>query len=302
MRESLPKKREFWHYIRAVPAPLTELLAVLEHLAPLAFAEAWDNVGLLLEPTPVAAAPAVESALLTIDLTDEVVSEAEALGSSLIIAYHPPIFQGLKRLRSSQPAERVLLRCAARGVAIFSPHTALDAAPGGVNDWLLGAFGAGLQQPCLPDARDLRFGPGRSLRLDEPISLEAAITGLKRQLGLAQLRVAAASSSAAGEPGIKDAAAVRPASAATIRTIAVCAGAGGALFEKLASHDLFVTGEMRHHDVRARVLSGSSVVLSEHTHTERGYLPLFAARLASETQGAVTFHVSQCDRDPLSIL
>ena len=272
-----------------MPAPvsLPELLSVLERLAPLAFAEPWDNVGLLLEPTPVATTPAVESVLLTIDLTDEVVSEAETLGSDLIIAYHPPIFQGLKRLRSSLPGERVLLRCAARGIAIFSPHTALDAAPGGVNDWLLSAFGAGIKQPCLPDSRDPSFGPGRSLRLAEPISLEEAIAALKRQLGLAQLRVAASSAQAAGEH--------------SIRSIAVCAGAGGALFEKLGSHDLFVTGEMRHHDVRARVLSGSSVLLSEHTHTERGYLPLLATRLSSETQAAVTFHVSQCDRDPLSM-
>jgi len=269
-----------------VPAPLSALLAAAERLAPLSFAEAWDNVGLLLEPTPVAAAPTVAAALLAIDLDDDVVSEAEALGASLIVAYHPPIFQGLKRLRSSAPGERSLLRCAARGIAIFSPHTALDAAPGGVNDWLLDAFGAGLRQPCLPDARDLRFGPGRSLRLDEPITLSEAVSALKAQLGIAQLRVAAAHPHADGER--------------RIRSIAVCAGAGGSLFDKLPSHDLFVTGEMRHHDVRARVLSGSSVALSEHTHTERGYLPLLAARLTEETQGSVTFHVSSCDRDPLS--
>jgi dinuclear metal center YbgI/SA1388 family protein len=286
--ESLSKKRDFWHYIRVVPAPLTELLAAVEKLAPLSFAEAWDNVGLLLEPTQVDTAPSIAAALLTIDLTDEVVNEAEALGAGLIIAYHPPIFQGLKRLRSSAPGERVLLRCAAHGVAIFSPHTALDAAPGGVNDWLLGAFGSGLRQPCLPDARDVRFGPGRSLRLEEPITLAQAVSALKAQLGLAQLRVAAADQHAAGER--------------SIRSIAVCAGAGGSLFEKLPSHDLFVTGEMRHHDVRARVLAGSSVVLSEHTHTERGYLPVLAARLTSETGGKVPFHVSRCDRDPLSIV
>jgi dinuclear metal center YbgI/SA1388 family protein len=270
-----------------VPAPLSHVLSALERLAPLVFAEPWDNVGLLLEPVPVAQASAVASALLTIDLTDEVVTEAEELGASLVIAYHPPIFQGLKRLRSSEPAERVILRCASQGIGIFSPHTALDAAPGGVNDWLLDAFGPGERSACIPHAVDARFGQGRSVRLSMPLTLPVALSRIKRHLGLSQLRVAAAAGHADGSR--------------SIHSIAVCAGAGGSVFEKLSSFDLFVTGEMRHHDVRSRVARGSSVVLSEHTHTERGYLQVLSEWLRAGTGGAVTFHVSRCDRDPLSL-
>jgi dinuclear metal center YbgI/SA1388 family protein len=259
----------------------------LERLAPLAFAEPWDNVGLLLEPVPVRDAAPVASALLTIDLTDEVATEAEQLGASLIIAYHPPIFTGLKRLRSSQPGERALLRCAAQGTSIFSPHTALDAAPGGVNDWLLDAFGPGERAPLLPHAIDGRFGQGRSLRLAMPLTLTVALARIKRHLGLLQLRVATAAGHADGTRAI--------------HSIAVCAGAGGGVFEKLSGFDLYVTGEMRHHDVLARVAHGSSVVLSEHTHTERGYLQVLSEWLRVGTGGAVTFHVSRCDREPLSL-
>lgn len=264
-------------------APLSEVLSALERLAPLSFAEPWDNVGLLVEPAPASAAQ-VSRALLTIDLEPQVLREAETLGAQLIIAYHPPIFQGLKRLRCSAAAERVAVRAVAAGVFVFSPHTALDAAPGGVNDWLLDAFGgAELERaPCLPHPADARFGAGRFARLPQPITLAEAVTRLKKQLGLSQLRVAAAA-----EPQ-------------AIRSVAVCAGAGGSVFEKLSGFDLFVTGEMRHHDVRARVQSGSSVVLSEHTHTERGFLSTLAQRLTAETAGQVTFHVSACDRDPLS--
>lgn len=270
-----------------MPAPLAQVLAALERLAPLAFAEPWDNVGLLLEPVPIAQAEPVASALLTIDLHDEIVAEAEQLGASLIVAYHPPIFQGLKRLRSSAPGERALLRCAARHISIFSPHTALDAAPGGVNDWLLDAFGPGERSPCVPHATDPRFGQGRSLRLSMPLTLSVAIARIKRHLGLSQLRVAAAAGHAGGER--------------SIHNVAVCAGAGGGVFEKLSGFDLYVTGEMRHHDVRARVAQGSSVILSEHTHTERGYLQVLSEWLRAGTGGAVTFHVSRCDRDPLSL-
>lgn len=275
-----------WHYNRAVTAPLSEVLAVLERTAPLQFAEPWDNVGLLLEPVPVAEAAPLESALLTIDLADDVVAEAERVGAKLVIAYHPPIFQGLKRLRSSQPSERAVLRCATNGIAVFSPHTALDAAPQGVNTWLSDAFGEGWRGPCVPNPLDGSYGQGRFVRLQVAISLSDALAAIKRQLGLGQLRVSAADAHAADRP--------------KIRNIAVCAGAGGSLFEKLSGYDLFVTGEMRHHDVRAHALAGSSVVLSEHTHTERGFLPVLAERLRAAVPG-VTFHVSQCDREPLSL-
>lgn len=286
MLESLPNLRDLWQYNRVVAASLSQILASLEQQAPLRFAEAWDNVGLLLEPVPVEQAAPVSQVLLTIDLSDDVVSEAEALGATLIIAYHPPIFQGLKRLRSSEPAERALLRCVARGIAIHAPHTALDAAPAGVNDWLLDAFGPGERAPCLPHLADARFGQGRGVQLAAPITLADAVLAIKRHLGLAQLRVAAAPAHAVG---------------GLVQRVAVCAGAGGSVFEKLSGFDLYLTGEMRHHDVRARVLSGSSVVLCDHTNSERGFLPVLAARLKNATSG-VHFHVAACDRDPLSIV
>ncbi|HYQ15496.1 MAG TPA: Nif3-like dinuclear metal center hexameric protein, partial [Polyangiaceae bacterium] len=166
---------------------LSELLAVFQRLAPLEFAESWDNVGLLLEPVAVSQVAPLERVLLTIDLSEAVVGEAEQLGAKLIVAYHPPIFQGLKRLRATEPAERVLLRCLARGIAVYSPHTALDAAPGGVNDWLLDAFGAGDRKPCVPNPVDPRFGQGRAVQLDAPIGVGEAITRIKQQLGLTQL-------------------------------------------------------------------------------------------------------------------
>jgi dinuclear metal center YbgI/SA1388 family protein len=287
--ESLPKRRDFWHYNRRMVAPLSDVLAALERLAPLNFAEPWDNVGLLVQPRVVSSVT-VTRALLTIDLDDEVLSEAERLGAELLIAYHPPIFQGLKRLRLSAPSERPVVRAVAAGMFVFSPHTALDAGPRGVNDWLLDAFAPAdaPRAPCFPHPADVRYGAGRSVTLAEPLTMAEAVTRLKRQLGLAQLRVAAAPEHASG--------------GGQIRRIAVCAGAGGSVFEKLSGFDLYVTGEMRHHDVRARVQSGSSVVLSEHTHTERGYLKILAERLSADTAGHVAFHVSACDRDPLTLV
>ncbi|MEI9950126.1 MAG: Nif3-like dinuclear metal center hexameric protein [Pseudomonadota bacterium] len=136
-------------------------------------------------------------------------------------------------------------------------------------------------------------GAGRLLELDTPISMSEAVKRLKAHLELASVRVATAGTHAAGTP---------------IARIAVCAGAGGSLFErasrsaageKARDADLFVTGEMRHHDVLAKLRAGSSVILSEHTHTERGYLPEFGRRLESLAEGRLEVLVSERDRDPL---
>jgi putative NIF3 family GTP cyclohydrolase 1 type 2 len=64
----------------------------------------------------------------------------EALSSknptSVIISYHPPIFKPLSSLTLANPLQTSLLRCAAEGISVYSPHTALDSVKGGVNDWL----------------------------------------------------------------------------------------------------------------------------------------------------------------------
>lgn len=74
--------------------------------------------------------------LLTIDLTKAVADEAIALNSSIIVAYHPIIFRGLKSLTFANSQQQTLLRLASHGISVYSPHTAVDSAPGGLGDWL----------------------------------------------------------------------------------------------------------------------------------------------------------------------
>lgn len=112
---------------------LSEIVAVLEQLAPTKNAEAWDNVGLLVgNPTQN-----VSNVTLTIDYTPAVACEAAGAGCELIVAYHPPIFAPIKRLTS----DSLIYDAIRRGVAIYSPHTALDVADGGTNDMLADVIG-----------------------------------------------------------------------------------------------------------------------------------------------------------------
>ena len=121
-------------------APTAESLCdALENIAPTSLAETWDNVGLLVgEPDWPA-----QHILLTIDLTEAVMQEAIDGEIDAIVAYHPPIFHPLKRLSDVSSASRLALRLAAAHMAVYSPHTALDNAPDGLNDWLARGFGSG---------------------------------------------------------------------------------------------------------------------------------------------------------------
>ncbi len=376
---------------------LARVVALVEALAPLQHAESWDNVGLLLEPAGDRRRPheepEIERVLLTIDLTDAVLDELSSLDVDLVVAYHPPLFHPLKRLRASVPAERRVLALARAGIALHSPHTALDAAPGGVNDWLSSGLGPGdraplvvlsthdpalelklvtfvpesdvervasalakagagvigeytecssraettgtfrgseranpavgargqlervseirLEMVCPKSAltrvaevmRDvhpyeepafdlyplvphpaLGTGIARRVTLSDPAPLATLVERLKAHINVPSLRVAATPEHARG--------------AALARAL-VCAGSGGSVLRDAPAADLVVTGELSHHAVLEQLSRGTSVVLCEHSSSERGYLPSFAERLREAAGGAIATFVSAEDREPL---
>ncbi|KAI4280832.1 MAG: hypothetical protein L6R38_004139 [Xanthoria sp. 2 TBL-2021] len=78
----------------------------------------------------------MNSVLLTIDLTKAVADEAIERKDCVVVAYHPIIFRGFKSLTLSDCQQQSILRLALEGISVYSPHTAVDAAPGGLADWL----------------------------------------------------------------------------------------------------------------------------------------------------------------------
>jgi dinuclear metal center YbgI/SA1388 family protein len=120
---------------------LSDLLQTLEDLAPTRYAQPWDNVGLLVgDPDQT-----ISKTLLTIDYTPAVAEEARNNGCDCIISYHPPIFEPLKRILSNS----LIYDAIRSGMAIYSPHTALDVADGGTNDMLADALGIGADRQPL---------------------------------------------------------------------------------------------------------------------------------------------------------
>jgi len=246
----------------------------MDRIAPVSLAESWDNVGLLVgDPN----AP-LRRLLLTVDLLPEVIEEAVHAGAEAVVAYHPPIFRAQKNFL----ADDLAYQAARAGISVYSPHTALDVASGGTNDCLMDVLGVAERTPLrrrIPDGP----GIGRVGDLAQGQSHEAFVELLKRALALPHVLVA-------GTP--KDA----------VRRVAVCAGAGGSLVADAhrAGADVFVAGELGHHDALLAARLGLCVVCTLHSHTERLALAPLRARLLAELPG-VDVSVSGRDADPFMI-
>jgi len=125
---------------------IAELSAYLERFAPTATAAEWDNVGLLLG----AAADAAERVMTCLTITPDVVEEAIRERANLIVAHHPVLFRGAKKLTAETDDGRVLLPLARAGIAVYSPHTAFDNCAGGINDILCRRLGITHPAPLRP--------------------------------------------------------------------------------------------------------------------------------------------------------
>ncbi|HWB53029.1 MAG TPA: Nif3-like dinuclear metal center hexameric protein [Tepidisphaeraceae bacterium] len=359
---------------------LSEIIAVLDDIAPPSLAESWDNVGLLVGDP----AQSVTRCLLTIDYTPAVADEAKQLGCELVVSYHPPIFSGLKRIVGPSPIFDALRN----GTAIYSPHTALDVAAGGTNDLLAEILGIKDPQPLrLNDAKPgeyklVTFVPEENLEPLAQALFNAGAGGIGRYShcsfrakGEGTFWGDESTNPAIGEKGkltktpevrfetIVNARqlpavlsafyrahpyeepaidllqlAVPPAqvgqgrigrlpnvertelfaqikrglslsnllvsgpTTGKVSKAACLAGAGrqhlpDAIAQKA---ELYLTGEIPHHDALAAARAGMTVVATLHSNSERPILPKLSKRL-TEKLPDLHVHVSQADRDPFII-
>lgn len=108
---------------------ISEIIGYLELVAPPAYQESYDNAGLIIgDPQTV-----ITSALITLDITEAVIDEAIETGCELIIAHHPILFKGLKKLNGTTFVERCVIKAIKNDIAIYASHTNLDNMADGVN-------------------------------------------------------------------------------------------------------------------------------------------------------------------------
>ncbi|KAK4463272.1 protein NIF3 [Cladorrhinum samala] len=291
----------------ASPAFTQSVVKAMRTLYPEQLADrAWDNVGLLQENLSPSSSSSSQSVsrkiLLTNDLTISVAHEAIAKSASVIVTYHPFIFRGLKSITLSDPHQRIVLLLAQHNIAVYSPHTAIDAAPGGLNDWLADMASANLSittarrsvakpiSGTLPQGFE-GSGYGRLVEYQEPVELGKLVQSYAKGLG-----------------GLRYVMVARPKDKPTaINSVAVCAGSGADVLAGVEA-DLIVTGEMSHHAALRLTMLGKTVLMVFHSNSERQFLrDVLKPRLEktlSEEEGAkegVEVLVSEEDADPFEI-
>jgi dinuclear metal center YbgI/SA1388 family protein len=225
----------------------------LEALAPPILAESWDNVGWQVGDD----AAEITGILVTLDVDQAVVDEAARRRANLIVAHHPLIFGGLKRINPRDPMGRLLRRLLCDEIHVYAAHTNLDAVRGGVNDALAEALGlepVGPLDPTSPSAGGWGFG---AICESDGVSTAQMVRRVIERLGTPSPRLT---------PGMD---------APSLHTrIALLGGSGGSLIERaMREHcTLFITGEVKYHDAQAAARAGMTIVEADHFYSERPVL------------------------------
>lgn len=206
-----------------------DIARAIEAIAPLGLQESWDNSGLQVGNPDME----VRGVMIGLDVTPALVDEALAKGCNMIVSHHPLIFKGLKSVTGVTEVERALIKAVKHDVAIYSTHTALDNASGGVSVEMARLLDAEVECPlvALPGRSDV--GTGVIGRLRKPLDSEAFVDRVKEVFDAAFARVT--------ESYYDD---------EIIERIALCGGAGGSFIADAvkAGCQAYVTGDVRYHD------------------------------------------------------
>lgn len=131
---------------------IKNIIRELETFAPTAYAEDFDNVGLLTGSENWE----VKGILVTLDTLETVVDEAIDQNCNLIVSFHPIIFSGLKKLTGRDYVERAVLKAIKNDIAIYAIHTALDNSFRGVNDMICQQLDLGSRKILIPQKGSIK--------------------------------------------------------------------------------------------------------------------------------------------------
>ena len=208
---------------------IKEITDAIERFAPLALQEGYDNAGLVVgDPERE-----VGRALLAVDVTEEVLAEAEREGCDLVVTHHPIVFHPLKRLNEADYVQRCVARAVRRDIALYACHTNLDSADGGMSfrlGQLLGLQNMRTLKPNPETVPESGFGivgelPGRARPTLE------FLRETKRLLNCDAIRYSALCRE-------------------TVSRIALCTGAGASMIEDAvaAGADLYLSSDFKYND------------------------------------------------------
>lgn len=257
---------------------IKEITDAIETFAPLRWQESYDNAGLVVGR----AEDKVHAALLAVDVTEEVLEEAERTGCDLVITHHPIVFHALKRFNSADPVQRCVERAIRRGIALYACHTNLDSAPGGMSWRLAAELGIGQLELLDPAAEP---GVGFGVVGELPVACDTLefLRRVQRHLGVGAIRYSRVA-------------------APTVRRIAVCTGAGASLIGRArsAGADLYLTADMKYNDF---MTPDNALTVADIGHFESEYCAIqLLFDILSKKLCTFAVRKSECSCNPVNYL
>ena len=206
---------------------LRDITGALEAFAPLSLQDGFDNAGLQIGLTEDVDTTGV---LLCLDVTEAVVDEAISKGCNVVVSHHPLLFHPCKSITGADYIQRTIMKAIRGGVAIYSAHTNLDNAQGGVNNKMAEKLGLRETSVLQPKADNIETGAGLVGTLPSPINQELFIQQVKATFHVDCVRYNRWA-------GTK------------VSRVALCGGAGAFLIpDAIKAHaDVFITGEIGYH-------------------------------------------------------
>lgn len=131
---------------------IQDVINAIEEIAPLPYAEDFDNVGLLIGDKT----EKITGVLVCLDTLETVIEEAIEKNCNLIVSFHPIIFSGLKKITGKNYVERVVLKAIKNNISIYSPHTALDNSFVGVNAKICDVLGLKNKKVLIPQKSTIK--------------------------------------------------------------------------------------------------------------------------------------------------
>ena len=260
---------------------IKEIINALERFAPLPLQEDYDNAGLQIGLTEAE----VSGALLCLDVNEQVIDEAVALGCNLVVSHHPLIFHKLRQITDTDYVQRTVMKAICNNITVVSMHTNLDNARGGVNFKI--AEKIGLQDVRFFASKmvdGIECGSGVIGELSESVAADDFIMTLKRVFDV--------------ECVMCNQLLRRP-----IQRVALCGGAGSFLLEDAiaAGADAFITGEMHYHEYFGHEQQTQIAVIG-HFQSEQFTNEIFKSIIEETCGDKVTCYLTKTNTNPIIYL
>lgn len=222
---------------------IDEIIQKIEDFAPPSLASEWDNSGWQI----FLGNDTSKKVMIALTPTLEVLDQAIDKKCDLIISHHPLLFDKINKISVNNHIEQILTKAIQNNIRIYSAHTNLDTANGGIGDKLAGLFN-------LKDIESfenfVRIGT-----LEREETTENFIKIIKSRLDIENIKV------------------INPDNKKTIKKVAVCPGSGADLIDKLPDDvDIYITADIKYHS--ALDVKNLIVIDAGHYETERIILPV----------------------------